>query len=147
MSRQEPVKFIRKGSAVILAKRWRSTRQLTRVSHFFHKITHCQLLSNIVFRVEVSSGIQRMAVSFDHSGGQRDIRSNHQIARLHPLGDVVVGRIETARYLHGLDGSGTRNSQGLIGDQNKRTVDTFRGAKQDLFGDLRAGMGIDSDPH
>jgi hypothetical protein len=147
MSRQEPVQRIGKGAAVILAKRRWSTRELTAISHLFHEVAHGQPLLNIIFGVKFPSGIQRMAVFLDHCRGQRDIRGDDQITEPHPFGDVVVSRVDTTRHLDGSDRARGRDSQGLIGDQIKPTGHSFRGAKQNLFDDVRAGIGIDPDLH
>ena len=79
---------------VTLVERRRAAENIASRPQLLHKIAQGQALTNIVFRVELSSRVERVSSSRDHLGGQGDVGGDHEVAGLDLLHDLTVSKVE-----------------------------------------------------
>jgi hypothetical protein len=86
----------------------------------------------------------------DHLGYQQGSKWNilgyHQVARLRVLGDIPVGYVWSAINPNGGDVRiADRGAQALIGDEDRRNLQAFRGAEYEILDVPGRCVGIDPD--
>jgi len=91
---------------VALVERRRTAEDIPGGPQLLHEIAHGQALTNIVFRVQLSSRVESVSSTADHLGGQGYVGGDHEVAGLDLLHDLMVGDVEALGDTDALDEGG-----------------------------------------
>ena len=91
---------------VALIERRRAAEDIAGGPQLLHEVAQGQAVTNIVFRVELSSRVERVSPACDHVGGQGDVGGDHEVAGLDLLHDLTVSKVEALGHAHALDEGG-----------------------------------------
>src|SRR5207302_5265977 len=103
---QETIEVVGEALPVALVERRRTAEDVAGGSQLLHEIAHGQTLTNIVFRVELPSRVERVSPACDHLRGQGYVGGDHEVAGLDLLHDLMVGDVEALGHAHALDEGG-----------------------------------------
>ena len=130
---------------VTLVERRRAAENIASRPQLLHEIAQGQALTNIVFRVELSSRVERVSPACDHLGGQRNVSGDHEVPGLDLLHDLMVGDVEALSDADALDERGRGDPKQRVRDERRQDLRALGGPEQDLLDDLRARVRVDPD--
>lgn len=116
-------------------------------SEIVQKVANRQPFTHVRVGVKLAAGIEGLATSGNHVGGERNVGSDDQIAwsdQFHnlPVRDIQSGRDQQARNV-----LGSRSSHRLIGDEGDLCSSSLSGSKQHFLDLAGTGIGIHPDLH